>query len=136
MQKKSTKASQQQAIRAQILVSAVSITLINEPCEMLLSLIKCVNQEDTDADQMSSAVVQECSGSVCVRGAVHCRAYIHTNKPKTKHAAQVSTTVCVSFSVWFCFLSCSATLSLVPDQKVMWVLSFLHIPCIHWNKVL
>ncbi|XP_060800273.1 protein odr-4 homolog isoform X3 [Neoarius graeffei] len=63
--KKSTKASQQQAIRAQILVSA-----------------------DTDADQMSSAVVQECSGSVCVRGAVHCRAYIHTNKPKTKHAAQ------------------------------------------------
>ncbi|XP_046718256.1 protein odr-4 homolog isoform X3 [Silurus meridionalis] len=63
--KKGTKASQQQSFKAQILVSA-----------------------DTDASQMSSAVVHECSGSVCVRGTVHCRAYIHTNKPKTRHAAQ------------------------------------------------
>ncbi|KAK3560916.1 hypothetical protein QTP86_022908 [Hemibagrus guttatus] len=64
--KKSTKASQQQTVRAQLLVSA----------------------EDADAGQMSSAVVQECSSSVRVSGAVHCRAYIHTNKPKTRHAAQ------------------------------------------------
>lgn len=70
-------------------------------CEMLLCLIKSVNQEDADAGQMSSAVVQECSGSVCVRGAVHCRAYIHTNKPKTRHAAQVSTIMCVTFSVLY-----------------------------------
>ncbi|KAK2831626.1 hypothetical protein Q7C36_016712 [Tachysurus vachellii] len=64
--KKSTKASQQQTVRAQLLISA----------------------EDADAGQMSSAVGQECSGSVHVSGAVHCRAYIHTNKPKTRHAAQ------------------------------------------------
>lgn len=64
--KKSTKASQQQTVQAQLLILT----------------------EDADAGQMSSAVVQECSGSVCVRGAVHCRAYIHTNKPKTRHAAQ------------------------------------------------
>ncbi|XP_053095935.1 protein odr-4 homolog isoform X3 [Pangasianodon hypophthalmus] len=64
--KKSTKASQQQTVRAQILVSA----------------------DDADAGQVSSAVVKECSGSVCLRGVVHCRAYIHTNKPKTRHAAQ------------------------------------------------
>ncbi|KAM9469476.1 protein odr-4 homolog isoform 1-T1 [Clarias gariepinus] len=63
-QKKGTKASQQQTVRAQILISS-----------------------DADAGQMSTAVVQDCSGSVCVRGAVHCRAYIHPNKPKTRHAA-------------------------------------------------
>lgn len=66
-------------------------------CEMLLWVINRVNQEDADAGQMSSAVVQECSGSVCVRGAVHCRAYIHPNKPKTRHAAQVSTTTFDAF---------------------------------------
>uniref|UniRef100_A0A672K1V4 Protein odr-4 homolog n=1 Tax=Sinocyclocheilus grahami TaxID=75366 RepID=A0A672K1V4_SINGR len=35
-----------------------------------------------------SALVQVCSGSVKVRGVVYCRAYIHNNKPKARHAAQ------------------------------------------------
>uniref|UniRef100_A0A8C1QXK7 Protein odr-4 homolog n=1 Tax=Cyprinus carpio TaxID=7962 RepID=A0A8C1QXK7_CYPCA len=39
-------------------------------------------------DERSSALVQLCSGSVKVRGVVHCRAYIHNNKPKARHAAQ------------------------------------------------
>ncbi|KAL6471597.1 hypothetical protein MHYP_G00202470 [Metynnis hypsauchen] len=61
--KKSMKTSQQ-TFRAQILVS------------------------EEDPVQRCSAVVQASSGSVHVRGTVHCRAYIHTNKPRTRHAAQ------------------------------------------------
>uniref|UniRef100_A0A672T2L7 Protein odr-4 homolog n=1 Tax=Sinocyclocheilus grahami TaxID=75366 RepID=A0A672T2L7_SINGR len=41
------------------------------------------------ASSTSSALVQVCSGSVKVRGVVYCRAYIHNNKPKARHAAQV-----------------------------------------------
>lgn len=114
MQKKSTKASQQQTVRAQLLVSAVSILWMNDLCQMVrsLCLINSVNQEDADAGQMSGAVVQECSGSVRVSGAVHCRAYIHNNKPKTRHAAQVSTTS-VLLSVLWLFLLSSA-----PEQEM------------------
>uniref|UniRef100_A0A8C1B6C9 Protein odr-4 homolog n=1 Tax=Cyprinus carpio carpio TaxID=630221 RepID=A0A8C1B6C9_CYPCA len=43
---------------------------------------------DAELDERSSALVQLCSGSVKVRGVVHCRAYIHNNKPKARHAAQ------------------------------------------------
>lgn len=64
--KKNVKMSQQQTLRAQILVS----------------------EEDPGAGQRCSAVVQACSRSVSVRGTVHCRAYIHSNKPRTRHAAQ------------------------------------------------
>ncbi|TFJ95611.1 Protein odr-4-like protein [Platysternon megacephalum] len=37
----------------------------------------------------STATVQVCSGSINLKGAVKCRAYIHTNKPKVKDAIQV-----------------------------------------------
>lgn len=34
--------------------------------------------------------VQECGGSVSVRGAIHSRAYVHSNKPKAKLAEKVN----------------------------------------------
>uniref|UniRef100_A0A672T0K1 Protein odr-4 homolog n=1 Tax=Sinocyclocheilus grahami TaxID=75366 RepID=A0A672T0K1_SINGR len=47
------------------------------------------SQSWMSASSTSSALVQVCSGSVKVRGVVYCRAYIHNNKPKARHAAQV-----------------------------------------------
>ncbi|KTG01845.1 hypothetical protein cypCar_00012663, partial [Cyprinus carpio] len=49
-----------------------------------------VSDEQSELGERSSALVQVCSGSMRVRGVVHCRAYIHNNKPKARHAAQVS----------------------------------------------
>ncbi|XP_030631176.1 protein odr-4 homolog [Chanos chanos] len=63
--KKNTKMTQQ-TFRAQILVSAI----------------------DPQGDQRSTALVQACSGSLTINGTVHCRAYIHTNKPKAKQAIE------------------------------------------------
>uniref|UniRef100_A0A8D2N6X2 Protein odr-4 homolog n=1 Tax=Zonotrichia albicollis TaxID=44394 RepID=A0A8D2N6X2_ZONAL len=40
------------------------------------------------ASPRSTATVQVCSGSINLRGAVKCRAYIHSNKPKVKEAIQ------------------------------------------------
>ncbi|XP_051989880.1 LOW QUALITY PROTEIN: protein odr-4 homolog [Xyrauchen texanus] len=65
-QKKNPKITQRQTLPARILVS----------------------HEQPEVDERSSAVVQKCSGSVSVRGIVHCRAYIQNNKPKARHAAQ------------------------------------------------
>lgn len=42
-----------------------------------------------NSDHRSTAMVQICSGSVNLKGAVKCRAYIHSNKPKVKDAVQV-----------------------------------------------
>ncbi|XP_050990486.1 protein odr-4 homolog [Labeo rohita] len=58
-----------------------------------------VSDEQAELDKRSSALVQVCSSSMRVRGVVHCRAYIHNNKPKARHAAQaikrdVINTVC------------------------------------------
>ncbi|XP_010170860.1 protein odr-4 homolog isoform X3 [Antrostomus carolinensis] len=36
----------------------------------------------------STATVQVCSGSINLKGAVKCRAYVHNNKPKVKEAVQ------------------------------------------------
>ncbi|XP_027421391.1 protein odr-4 homolog isoform X2 [Bos indicus x Bos taurus] len=55
-----------------------------------------VKDEDCDllegqllnSDHRSTAMVQICSGSVNLKGAVKCRAYIHSNKPKVKDAVQ------------------------------------------------
>uniref|UniRef100_A0A9J8AKV4 Protein odr-4 homolog n=1 Tax=Cyprinus carpio carpio TaxID=630221 RepID=A0A9J8AKV4_CYPCA len=47
-----------------------------------------VSDEQSELGERSSALVQVCSGSMRVRGVVHCRAYIHNNKPKARHAAQ------------------------------------------------
>ncbi|XP_051717173.1 protein odr-4 homolog isoform X2 [Ctenopharyngodon idella] len=63
-QKKNIKTAHRQTLPARILVS------------------------DPELDERCSALVQLCSGSIRVRGVVHCRAYIHNNKPKARHAAQ------------------------------------------------
>ncbi|KAF4800780.1 Protein odr-4 like protein [Turdus rufiventris] len=55
-----------------------------------------VKDEDTEllegqcqgTSARSTATVQVCSGSINLRGAVKCRAYIHSNKPKVKEAIQ------------------------------------------------
>ncbi|KAI3375352.1 hypothetical protein L3Q82_021844 [Scortum barcoo] len=43
----------------------------------------------TPDDLRSKDVVQRCGGSVSVREAIHCRAYIHSNKPKAKLAEKL-----------------------------------------------
>ncbi|KAF6727680.1 odr-4-like protein [Oryzias melastigma] len=43
----------------------------------------------TGEEQRSADVVQPCGGSVTVRGAVHCRAFLHTHKPKVKLAEKL-----------------------------------------------
>ncbi|XP_067310030.1 protein odr-4 homolog [Pseudorasbora parva] len=65
-QKKNVKTNNRQTLPARILVS----------------------DEQPELDERCSALVQLCSGSIRVRGVVHCRAYIHNNKPKARHAAQ------------------------------------------------
>uniref|UniRef100_A0A3B3DPA5 Protein odr-4 homolog n=1 Tax=Oryzias melastigma TaxID=30732 RepID=A0A3B3DPA5_ORYME len=52
-------------------------------CRILL--LSAVRQEE----QRSADVVQPCGGSVTVRGAVHCRAFLHTHKPKVKLAEKL-----------------------------------------------
>lgn len=40
-------------------------------------------------EQRQSDVVQKCGGSVSIRGTIHSRAYVHSNKPKIKHAEKI-----------------------------------------------
>ncbi|TRY56848.1 hypothetical protein DNTS_004115 [Danionella cerebrum] len=47
-----------------------------------------ISEEMSEVDERSTAQVQVCSGSMTIRGVVHCRAYVHNNKPKAKHAAK------------------------------------------------
>ncbi|XP_056597235.1 protein odr-4 homolog [Triplophysa dalaica] len=65
-QKKNPKITQRQTLPARILVS----------------------EEQPEVDERSSAQIQVCNVSARVQGVVHCRAYIHNNKPKARHAAQ------------------------------------------------
>uniref|UniRef100_A0A8C0C878 Protein odr-4 homolog n=1 Tax=Balaenoptera musculus TaxID=9771 RepID=A0A8C0C878_BALMU len=63
-----------------------SIYLINgqvkdEDCDLLEGQL-------LNSDHRSTATVQICSGSVNLKGAVKCRAYVHSNKPKVKDAVQ------------------------------------------------
>lgn len=39
--------------------------------------------------QTQGEVVKKCGGSVCIRGVVHSRAYLHINKPKARHAEKL-----------------------------------------------
>ncbi|XP_048213769.1 protein odr-4 homolog isoform X2 [Perognathus longimembris pacificus] len=41
-----------------------------------------------NSDHRSTAIVQTCSGSVNLQGAVKCRAYLHSSRPKVKDAVQ------------------------------------------------
>uniref|UniRef100_A0A8D1L9P9 Protein odr-4 homolog n=1 Tax=Sus scrofa TaxID=9823 RepID=A0A8D1L9P9_PIG len=53
----------------------------DEDCELLEGQV-------LNSDHRSTATVQICSGSVNLKGAVKCRAYVHSNKPKVKDAVQ------------------------------------------------
>ncbi|XP_041697733.2 protein odr-4 homolog [Coregonus clupeaformis] len=44
---------------------------------------------DPQSEQRSTASVKVCSGSLTLTGMVHCRAYLHSNKPRAKHATEV-----------------------------------------------
>ncbi|XP_032718512.1 protein odr-4 homolog isoform X1 [Lontra canadensis] len=50
--------------------------------------VKVLTQLLLNSDHRSTATVQICSGSINLKGAVKCRAYIHSNKPKVKDAVQ------------------------------------------------
>ncbi|XP_008070971.1 protein odr-4 homolog isoform X1 [Carlito syrichta] len=50
--------------------------------------VRVLTQLLLNSDHRSTAMVQVCSGSVNLKGAVKCRAYIHSNKPKVKDAVQ------------------------------------------------
>ncbi|KAM6918493.1 protein odr-4 homolog [Xenentodon cancila] len=43
----------------------------------------------TPDEQKMAGVVQRCGGSVSIRGAIHSRAYLHSNKPKAKQAEKL-----------------------------------------------
>nr|XP_010334316.2 protein odr-4 homolog isoform X1 [Saimiri boliviensis boliviensis]XP_010334318.2 protein odr-4 homolog isoform X1 [Saimiri boliviensis boliviensis]XP_010334319.2 protein odr-4 homolog isoform X1 [Saimiri boliviensis boliviensis] len=50
--------------------------------------VRVLTQLLLNSDHRSTATVQICSGSVNLKGAVKCRAYIHNSKPKVKEAVQ------------------------------------------------
>ncbi|KAM9613512.1 protein odr-4 homolog isoform 2-T3 [Trichechus inunguis] len=50
--------------------------------------VRVLTQLLLSSDHRSTATVQICSGSVNLKGAVKCRAYIHNSKPKVKDAVQ------------------------------------------------
>ncbi|XP_055962591.1 protein odr-4 homolog [Sorex fumeus] len=50
--------------------------------------VRVLRQLLLSPDHRSTATVQVCSGSVNLRGAVKCRAYLHGNRPKVKDALQ------------------------------------------------
>ncbi|NXI96203.1 ODR4 protein, partial [Psophia crepitans] len=50
--------------------------------------VKVLTQLSQGSSRRSTATVQVCSGSINLRGAVKCRAYVHNNKPKVKEAVQ------------------------------------------------
>ncbi|XP_006901371.1 PREDICTED: protein odr-4 homolog isoform X3 [Elephantulus edwardii] len=50
--------------------------------------VRVLTQLLLNSDHRSTATVQICSGSVNLKGAVRCRAYIHSHKPKVKDAIQ------------------------------------------------
>lgn len=50
--------------------------------------VKVLMQLSQSSGHRSTATVQVCSGSINLKGAVKCKAYIHNNKPKVKDAIQ------------------------------------------------
>ncbi|XP_010012732.1 PREDICTED: protein odr-4 homolog [Nestor notabilis] len=50
--------------------------------------VQVLTQLSQGSSHRSTATVQVCSGSINLKGAVKCRAYIHNNKPKVKEAIQ------------------------------------------------
>ncbi|XP_045439099.1 protein odr-4 homolog isoform X2 [Pipistrellus kuhlii] len=60
----------------------------NAPASSCSFDVRVLTQLLLNSDHRSTATVQICSGSVNLKGAVKCRAYIHSNKPKVKDAVQ------------------------------------------------
>ncbi|XDA81907.1 hypothetical protein R6Z07F_011837 [Ovis aries] len=82
--------------------------------------IRVLTQLLLNSDHRSTAMVQICSGSVNLKGAVKCRAYIHSNKPKVKDAVQamkrdILNTVADRCEILFEDL----LLNEIPEKKVM-----------------
>ncbi|XP_074733238.1 protein odr-4 homolog isoform X1 [Strix uralensis] len=50
--------------------------------------VKVLTQLSQSSSHRSTATVQVCSGSINLKGAVKCRAYVHNNKPKVREAIQ------------------------------------------------
>ncbi|NXF12107.1 ODR4 protein, partial [Smithornis capensis] len=50
--------------------------------------VKVLTQLSQGSSHRSTATVQVCSGSINLRGAVKCRAYIHNNRPRVREAIQ------------------------------------------------
>ncbi|XP_015725363.1 protein odr-4 homolog [Coturnix japonica] len=50
--------------------------------------VKVLTQLSQGSSHRSTAAVQVCSGSINLKGAVKCRAYVNNNKPKVKEAIQ------------------------------------------------
>ncbi|NXF36643.1 ODR4 protein, partial [Nyctibius bracteatus] len=50
--------------------------------------VKVLTELSQGSSRRSTATVQVCSGSVNLKGAIKCRAYVHNNKPKVKEAVQ------------------------------------------------
>uniref|UniRef100_A0A2K5RBF4 Protein odr-4 homolog n=1 Tax=Cebus imitator TaxID=2715852 RepID=A0A2K5RBF4_CEBIM len=82
--------------------------------------VRVLTQLLLNSDHRSTATVQICSGSVNLKGAVKCRAYIHNSKPKVKEAVQavkrdIMNTVADRCEILFEDL----LLNEIPEKKVM-----------------
>ncbi|NXH09277.1 ODR4 protein, partial [Bucco capensis] len=60
----------------------------NTQSSIQFSDVKVLTQLSQGSSHRSTATVQVCSGSINLKGAVKCRAYIHNNKPRVKEAIQ------------------------------------------------
>ncbi|XP_049723933.1 protein odr-4 homolog isoform X3 [Elephas maximus indicus] len=82
--------------------------------------VRVLTQLLLNSDHRSTAAVQICSGSINLKGAVKCRAYIHNSKPKVKDAMQaikrdILNTVADRCEILFEDL----LLNEIPEKKVM-----------------
>nr|KAF6316356.1 odr-4 GPCR localization factor-like protein [Pipistrellus kuhlii] len=92
----------------------------NAPASSCSFDVRVLTQLLLNSDHRSTATVQICSGSVNLKGAVKCRAYIHSNKPKVKDAVQavkrdILNTVADRCEILFEDL----LLNEIPEKKVM-----------------
>ncbi|XP_045838824.1 protein odr-4 homolog isoform X3 [Meles meles] len=82
--------------------------------------VKVLTQLLLNSDHRSTATVQICSGSVNLKGAVKCRAYIHSNKPKVKDAVQAMKRDILNTVADRCeMLFEDLLLNEIPEKKVM-----------------
>ncbi|XP_042638508.1 protein odr-4 homolog [Orycteropus afer afer] len=92
-----------------------SVQVTHQPLD-----VRVLTQLLLSSEHRSTATVQICSGSVNLKGAVKCRAYIHSSKPKVKDAVQaikrdILNTVADRCEILFEDL----LLNEIPEKKVM-----------------